>query len=405
MVSPCVSRMQAGAALALALAAAGSLGCRAQSQEVSTVEATAPSAVSITTVTVLERPITRVLRVTGSLVADEQAEVGAETPGRITATPVERGTRVARGAVLVRISSAETAVQLQEAEANAAQIQARLGLPPGQSFDPLRVPEVMNAKASLELAEAEFDRIESLLDQRVVSQSEFDQRRMQVEAARQQYQAAQNGAQQSFRQLEAARARVALAVKSLADTEVRAPFDGMVVERQVSAGDYVNRGTVVATVVKVDALRLELSVPEQSIGLVRVGQRVTFSVDSYPGRQFQGTVRFVSPALRADQRALTVEAIVPNRDVLLKPGLFATADLEQPDPTPALLVPATAIQTSGGTSRVFLVHGDRVEERLVSLGQTIDGLVEIQQGLARDDRIAAGAVAQLTDGAPVKAQN
>ena len=84
----------------------------------------------------------------------------------------------------------------------------------------------MNAKASLDLAEAEFNRIKSLLDQKVVSQSEYDQRRTQVEAARQQYQMAQNAAQQSYRSLEAARARVALARKAVADTAVRAPFAG-----------------------------------------------------------------------------------------------------------------------------------------------------------------------------------
>ena len=110
----------------------------------------------------------------------------------MTATPVERGTRVPAGAVLVRLSATETSAQLLEAEANAGQIEARLGLAAGQTFDPKHVPEVMNAQASLDLAEAEFNRIQSLLDQKVVSQSEWEQRRTQVEAARQQYKVALN---------------------------------------------------------------------------------------------------------------------------------------------------------------------------------------------------------------------
>jgi multidrug efflux pump subunit AcrA (membrane-fusion protein) len=363
-------------------------GCGAQSQEAA-ADAAPPPAIAITAAPVTSQPIARTLRVTGSLFAGEQAEVSAETPGRITATPVERGTRVARGAVLVRISAAEAEAQVREAEANAAQIEARLGLQDGQVFDPAR-------------AEAEFARIQSLLDQRVVSQSEFDQRWTQVEAARQQYQAAQNAAQQSYRSLEGARARMTLVQKALADTTVRAPFTGLVAERRVSVGDYVTRGTPVATVVSIDPLRVQLSVPEQFVGLVQAGQAVRFAVDAYPGQTFEGQIRYVSPALRADQRALTVEAIVPNRDGLLKPGLFATAEIQQPTPEPALLVPASALQTIAGTRRVFVVHGDRVEERIVKTGQTVGTLVEIVEGVAADEVVAADGASQLTDGAAVR---
>ena len=187
----------------------------------------------------------------------------------------------------------------------------------------------MNAQASLDLAEAEFARIQSLLDQKVVSQSEWEQRRTQVEAARQQYKVALNVAEQSYRSLQAARARVALANKSLADTAVRAPFAGLVAERAVSVGDYVTKGARVATVVSIDPLRVELTVPEQAVAQIKVGQPVRLTVDAYPGEEFTATVRFVSPSVRVDQRALTVEAIAPNKDGRLKPGLFATALIRQ----------------------------------------------------------------------------
>ena len=108
------------------------------------------------------------------------------------------------------------------------------------------VPEVANAKASLSLAEAEFDRIAKLLDQRVVSQSEYDQRRTQVEAARQQYSRRKNAARQQYQALQAARARVAIARKAAADTVVRAPFTGIVGQRLISTGDYVTKGMKIA---------------------------------------------------------------------------------------------------------------------------------------------------------------
>ena len=100
----------------------------------------------------------------------------------------------------------------------------------------------MNAQASLDLAEAEFGRIRSLLDQKVVSQSEFDQRRTQVEAARQQYKVALNAAEQSYRLLEAARARVSLANKSVADTRCGRRSRASSPSALVSVGDYVTQG-------------------------------------------------------------------------------------------------------------------------------------------------------------------
>jgi membrane fusion protein (multidrug efflux system) len=376
----------------------------------STTAETAPGAdkaaepTTIPTASVESRAIDRYLRVTGSLKADAQAEVSAETAGRVIETPVERGTRVEQGAMLIRISPSETAAQLQEADANAAQIEAKLGLTPGQPFDRMKVPDVMNAKASLDLAEAEFNRMRLLVDQKVISQSEFDQRRTQFEAARQRYQSEQNLADQLYRSLEGARARVALARKAVSDTSVRAPLTGIVAERLVSVGDYVTRGARVATVVRIDPLRVELTIPEQHVSLVKVGQQVRLTVDAYPGEEFAATVKFVSPSLRSDQRALTVEAIAANGDGRLKPGFFATALLRQPNAAPALLVPATAVETIAGTSRVYAVKDNRIEERIVTLGEKIDAQVEITSGVAKGEIVASEPKGRLSDGQQVRSR-
>ena len=385
----------------LVAGAIGSAACGSASGKAAEREPAPPPAIDVSPVAASERPISRYIRVTGTLMAEEHADVAAETSGRVVATPIERGTSVATGSELIRLSATETDAQLKEAEANAAQIEARLGLTPGATFDVNAVPEVQNAKAAYDLAQSEFARIKSLLGERVVSQSEYDQRRTQMEAARQQYDAAKNGAAQQYQSLQAARARVILARKALADTVVRAPFNGLVVQRMVSAGDYVTRGMKVATVVRINPLRAQLTIPEQFVSAVGVGQPITFEVDAFPGREFQGTVRYVSPALQADQRALTAEAVVPNPNGELKPGLFATARVRQPKPTPAILVPASAVVTTGGTSRVFVVNGDRVEERVVTTGQTVDTLVEITNGLKSGERVATANVSKLTDGSAV----
>jgi RND family efflux transporter MFP subunit len=367
-----------------------------------TKDAAAPVAVAVSPVAAIEQPIARFIRVTGTLTAEEQADVAAETAGRVIATPVERGTAVRQGAELVKLSPVETEASVKEAEANAAQIEARLALTQEGGYDVNKVPEVANARANFALATSEFARIEKLLAERVVSQSEYDQRKTQVEASRQQYESAKNAAEQQYQALQAARARVTLARKALADTTVRAPFTGLVAQRMVSIGDYVTRGMKVAEIVRITPLRIELTVPEQFVASVAVGQPVSFSVDAFPGRLFEGKVRYVSPSLRADQRALTVEALVPNADAELKPGMFATARIEQARKEPAVLVPDTAVRVVSGTGRVFVVNGDRAEERIVTTGQKLDSLVEIVSGLKNGERVATANVTQLVDGIKVR---
>jgi RND family efflux transporter MFP subunit len=240
-----------------------------------------------------------------------------------------------------------------------------------------------------------------LQEKELISRSEFDIRQAQVETSRRQYETARNSALQQHQALAAARARATLARKALTDTVVRAPFDGVVAERTVSVGDYVTRGTKVATVMRINPLRVELTVPAQHMAAVAAGREVTFTIDAYPGQTFTGQVRYVSPDVRADSRALVVEAIVPNKDNMLKPGLFATALIEESSTSAGILVPSAAVRTIGGTSRVFVVSGDHVEERIVTLGQPVGDRVEITTGVKAGDAVATSNINQLVDGTKV----
>jgi RND family efflux transporter MFP subunit len=362
----------------------------------------APPALNVSTVAATEQPITRFLKVTGTLAAEEEAEVAAEIQGRVVATPVERGTRVSEGSALVRVSAAEAEAQATEADANAAQIEGRLGLGDGGEFEIDRVPEVANARATLTLAQGDFDRARMLFEKQLLSKADFDKSNAQAEVARRQYDIARNASMQQYQALLAARARVVLARKALADTVVKAPFSGVVGERLVSVGDYVTRGTKVASVLRTQPLRVQLTVPEQYSAEVAVGRTVSFEVDASPGKKFVGQVRYVSPALQATTRTLVVEAVVPNESGTLKPGSFATASIEQASQSPGVLAPNAAIRAVAGTSRVFVIAGDRAEERIVTVGQPVGDLVEITSGLKAGEKVATTNVAQLTDGARVK---
>jgi len=426
-----VARTVAMVALAVGLTSA----CDTAKGESGAKTAT-PAAISVSVAAATEQPITRFLKVTGTLAAEEEAEVAAEIQGRVIATPVERGTRVAQGADLIRVSPAEAQAQAAEAEANAAQLERRLGLGgteerrqgvpgdpeerrqgvPGDAerrqgvsgdsaeFETDRVPEVANARAQLTLATGEFDRAKMLFDKQLLSKSDFDQKSAQAEVARRQFEIARNGAMQQYQGLLAARARVMLAKKALADTIVKAPFAGVVGQRLVSVGDYVQRGTKVASVLRTNPLRVQLTVPEQYSAGVAVGRSVSFEVDASPGQKFTGQVRYVSPALEANSRTLVVEAVVPNDSGALKPGAFATALIEQANRSPGVLTPAAAVRTVAGTSRVFVVAGDKAEERIVTIGQPLGDLVEITSGLKVGEKVATSNVTQLADGVQVAAK-
>jgi len=390
--------------LMVLLSAVIAAGCgSAKGAAQSTAKPASPAAVPVAVAVAVEQPITRFIRVTGTLEAEEQADVAAEIQGRVVSTPVERGTRVGQGADLIRIAPAEAAAQAAEAEANAAQIESRLALGEGGAFDIDKVPEVANARANLTLAQGDFDRAKMLFDKKLLSQAEFDQRTAQAEVSRRQFDIARNGAVQQYQSLLAARARVSLARKALADTVVRAPFAGVVGERLVSVGDYVTRGTKVASVLRMNPLRLRLTVPQQFSVEVGMGRAVSLEVDTAPGRTYTGQVRYVSPALQADSRTLIVEAVVANTDGSLRPGSFATARIEQATSAPGILAPAAALRTVSGTSRVFVVAGGRAEERLVTTGQVVGDFVEITAGLKAGEQVATTNVTQLVDGVGVSA--
>jgi RND family efflux transporter MFP subunit len=395
-----VSRLVPAAALFVVIAASA---CNRVDADAARAKAEA-AAVPVTATAAIVRSVNGFVSVSGTLTAEDEADVAAEVSGRIVGTPVERGAQVDVDGELVRIAATEAAAQATEALANAAQIEARLGIAAGVPFDVERVPEVANAKAAFELARVDLDRAETLQRRQLLARADFDQRAAQTAAAERQYDTARNSAAQQYQSLIAARARTVVAQKALADTVVRAPFAGVVGERFVSNGDYVTRGTKVASVLRIDPLRVLLTVTEQDVSAIAVGRPVTFSVDAYRSESFAGRIRYISPAVIAETRALTVEAVVPNHDRRLKPGFFATARIERGELTPRVVVPAASVRTVAGTARLFVVDGERARERVVTVGEVVDEAIEVVTGLAAGERVITGPLSQLADGIRIVAR-
>jgi RND family efflux transporter MFP subunit len=362
-----------------------------------------PKPMAVYTAVAQERRVPEALEVTGTLTADAQTDVASEATGRVTQVLVERGQVVAGGAVLARLDQEDALNQLREAEATEAQTRERLGLTNGQAFDPLTTPEVRQARVTMERMEVEYQRYARLVADGAVSRSEFDLKRADYLAQKEQLEAAVNQMRQLYQTLQAQRARVDLARRALADTVIRAPYGGLIAEKHVNVGQYLQRGSRVATLVRVDPLRVELAIPESAVAAVRKDQKVSFTVQTYPDRRFTGAIAYVGPALRADSRALIVEALVPNAGGALQPGLFATARIELPAARATVFVPAAAVRTEAGVSRLFAIKDARAELRFVQVGRQVEGQVEIVRGVGAGERIVTGPLEALADGLPLVA--
>ncbi len=305
----------------------------------------------------------RYLRVTGDLQAAQQAMVASDGSGKVVSAPIERGSLVQKGDLLIKLDDRNAKLSLQEAEAALASTQSKL-----------------------DWQRSELTRNEPLAKTKAIADSDFQKMKIELASAE---------ANQA-----ASMARRDMAQKALADTHVLAPFAGTVAERLTELGEFVTSNSPVANLVALDRLRLTLNVPETAVGQIKAGQEVGFSVPAFPGQAFTGTLKFIGASVRAASRDLVIEAEVANADGRLKPGMFAEARIALKE-APGIVIPSTALLRDGNTRKVFIVLDGRIVERLVEVGETKGEFLEIRRGLAKGDAVIVQPNAETTDGRKV----
>jgi membrane fusion protein, multidrug efflux system len=391
-------------------------GSKANVRNDETNSAAQPAVVDVTTATAIVRQLPRFFEATGSLTGDEQTDVAPSIAGKIVAVGVELGSYVKRGQMIVRLDDVDLKLRVQQAQAQLDQAKAALrqaeekvGIRPGRSFDPNKVPEVANARVALELAEKNLRRAEKLIESGDISRSFFDEQRAHRDQLKEQYESALSLARQNYAAVMTARANVAnaetqlgLAQRNLSYALVFSPIDGFVAERTADLGEYVSPTGKVATIVRINPLRVRIDIPEQAIPEVSVGQAVSVTTSAWPDRNFSGRIARISPNVSQTSRTLTVEAEIENSSGVLKPGQFATVRILQSRAQPAVLVPSRAVRTESGVNRVFVIKDGHAQERLVQLGQAEGDLVEIKSGVAADETVATSNIDQLSDGIAVR---
>ena len=391
-------------------------GSKANVRKDETAANAQPVAVEVTTAAAIKRDLPRFFEATGSLAGDQQTDVAPQTAGKVVAVGVDIGSYVRRGQTLVQLDESElklrvdqAAVQVEQAKANVRQAEEKIGLRPGQAFDPNRVAEVAAAKVTFELAEKNLQRAEKLIESGDVSRSFYDEQRARRDQLKEQYEVALAQARQNYAAVDVARTSVAnaqsqlaLMRKNLSYAVIPAPIDGFVTERTADLGEYVSPLQKVVTIVRTNPLRIRIDVPEQAIREVKVGQSVSIMTSAWPDKNFAGRIARIAPNVSATSRTLTVEAEIENSSNALKPGQFATVRILQEQAEPAVLIPARAVVSDAGVNRVYVIKNGHAEQRLVQTGQTDGDLIEIRNGVAADEQVATSNLEQLTDGIAIK---
>jgi len=304
--------------------------------------------------------------ISGTLEPEREAVLRAQVQGSVLQTYADQGQAVGAGTVLARIDA--SGIQDAYNSARAA---------------------VVAARNSADIAARDLARGEKLLAAGAIAERDVEQSRRASIAA----QAA----------LEDANSRLAAAEKQFRSTTVTAPFSGVVSERPVSAGDIVQPGTSLFTVVDPSSMRLEASVPAEQLSLIRVGVPVVFTVSGYPGREFVGHIVRVNPTADPTTRQVRIYVSIPNAGRTLVGGLFASGRMSTAART-GLVVPTSAVDVRGTSPAVVRIRGGKAEKVQVQVGVTDKSseTVEVLAGLQAGDTLLLGAAQGITPGTPVR---
>lgn len=308
--------------------------------------------VRVTTEVVVPGPLAEVVRSTGTLLAAESVELQAEVGGKIVAINFVEGARVRKGDLLVKFNDAD--------------LQARR----------------LAAAFEVQLAERREERVAELLKQGFVVPDNHDQ---------------------ALNAVNVRKAEIALTDAEIAKTEIRAPFDGIAGLRYVSEGAIVGATTRIATLQRIDRLKVDFAVPEKYADRIRLGSRVSFTVAS-SARKFSGEVYAYDPRIDADTRTLLIRALCPNPGEVLLPGAFASVELTLNETPDALLVPAESVIPDFEAAFVFVVKDGKAQRRKVVTGIRTESRVQITSGLTPGDSVVTSGLPLLTSGSAVEVE-
>jgi len=379
-------------------------------QDAKTTEAKAavnPAAevIAVKTATAVERSVERSIAVTGALLPDETVTVSSEVAGRIAAIRADFGQAVHKGQILIELDRTEYDLQVERSRGALNQALARVSLPPytGKLAAPETTPGVRTATAQMEDAKFKYESAAKLIKSGDIAQDRFNELEKAYRARQSSLDAARDELRTQWMNVTALEADLKIAEKRRGDTTIRAPFDGVVGEKLISAGQFVKDNIGILRLVKVHPMRLRLEVPEAAANSFKPGTPLTFTTDAAPGAQFDAIVRELNPALDVRNRTLTAEARLTKPDIRLRPGMFVQVRLITERSAAVVTVPRQALYSIAGLTKLFKIENGVARLITVVPGPEENGFVEIPgDGLKNGDRVAITELGALTNGAKVR---
>ena len=331
------------------------------------------------------------LNASGYVVAQRKAAVASKITGRLISLSVEEGSRVKTGEVIARLENEDSLAALNRAQANVNLAHSNL----------------QQAKAELEDAQVSHHRNEQLVGKGFVAQSTVDTSEARYKRARATVAAQEAAIRASEAALEEAKVLVEY-------SNIRAPFDGVVLTKNADIGDIVtplgaaaNAKAAVVSMADMSSLQVEVDVSESNINQVHVRQPCEIRLDAFPDLRFRGVVHMVVPTADRTKASVLVKVAFKENDPRILPEMsakvaFLSRELQPEEEKPLKAVPASAVVSRGGQSVVFLLDGDRVMERAVRTGRRLDTMLEILEGLEAGDKVVANPGSDLKSGTRVK---
>jgi RND family efflux transporter MFP subunit len=380
------------------------LVCGCSNFRTNSAAASRPKAVPAYIYTVTEETTRRRVQAVGSLYPLEESTLSAEVEGRVSEVLADVGDTVQEGQPLILLDERELRFEVERQHGLVRQVRAQLGLgandPPPR--DPHQLASVQKADADRFDAQRKYDRAQALFKDSLISQQQFDEAASRFQSMQASYDLALQEVERLKALLISGEASEHLAEKKLTDATIRAPYLGSVKSRAVHPGEYLRLQSPVMVLVRTDRLRARLAVPERWAGWVKDGALVDLHVEAFPSDLFQGRITRINPAVSQDSRTFEAEAIIENHDARLKAGFFVQASIPSEKEEKTIFVPEAAVNYRYGVYKVFLVNGNRVNERQIQpAGQSEDERgrrFEVAEGLKVGDRVAATAAGELHDG-------
>lgn len=328
----------------------------------------------------------------GTIQAKTAGTISAKLMGTVLKVHVKEGDRVKNGDLLVSIDTRQVSAQLEQAKAAVAEARQSAA-----AADAAREA----AQANADLAAATYERYQNLLADDSVSRQEYDEvttRNRQAQSALTQADEMAKAARYRVRQAESG---LSSASVSHGDASVRAPFDGVVVNKMIEAGDLASPGTPLLTLESVGGFEMAVSLPESLFKIVSEGQEVAVRVAALQDPSIAGRISAVSPAADARSRSFLVKVDLPDTPQL-HAGMFARAAFPVGEEHLILIPPATVLH-EGQLTGIFILDDENIARfRLIRTGRELEEGVEVLSGLKSGTRFVSDPPPTLLDGTPVE---